>query len=526
MEAGDWDAVMAKLDAKAARAEQADAFDYAGDPHEMEREDAARRESGARVGAEASGKRGSEKGGRRGSGRRRSSLDDALSPAAAAALVSDEGDCSDADLAADPPALDRDFSGKSAKSATSAKSAKSAASSRSSDSGRGGGRGGGRSSGKGGKRRGGGRRSSITKLMGLTRRRSSDNTGDESDDDVASAERPTLNRGASAGPEAKGGGSGGNRRGSVRNLIRRASGLKDDDDDDAAHRAGSGHRRPQRRGSGAAPTRRRGSDDNANTDGEVGGPPQPGQRQTSAIRRTSATFSRTNFIGQNFLLRTLSNHPASIPVRVVKKTIDVDPDCIKERDFCGNSALHVACDGGCGLEVVEHLLERNADMGKWVNNDGRSALHVSAAPSCQSEERHASNLGVVASVFLSRPVNVVRTDRDGRTPLMLARLARSSPAVISFLDERAREFEDKIHEAEGELERKAENDEIDIPAEGLTLGYIAEYVNDEYGEWSAGKAVDLYGLEDCVGGTGGGDADGRGGDDSRADGGWGTEWNL
>lgn len=541
MDAGDWDAVMAKLDAKAARAEQVDAFEYAGDPRELVREEVVRRESGARTGEldgtartsvgrdSATGLGGGGSSGRGSdgnTGNRRSSLEDALSPAAAAALASDEYDFDpDADAAAadEMPELDRDLSCKSAQSVASARSVRSASSrgsrgsgAKSSDDGIGvsGVR---RASGKkdagkgGGKRRG--RRSSITKFMGLGRRRSSDNTGDvDSDDDEdAAAAVTSLTRGKS-GDSTKGGGR-------MRGLIRRASGFAREDIDDSSaaanaktgsgHQRGSGHRREpaQRRGSGAdgsGRARRRGSgasrrasDDGANEN--TTGAPQS-QTRSSAIRRTSSTFSRTNFIGQNFLLRTLSNHSVSVPVRVVRKMIDVDPDCVTERDFCGNSSLHVACDGGCDLEVVEHLLERNGDAAQWINNDGRSPLHVSVAPSCQSEGRVEANLEVVASIFLARPVNVVRTDRDGRTPGMLARLARSPAPVVAFLDDRAKEFEDRIHEAEGDLERRAENDEIDIPAEGLTLGFIADHVNDGYGEWTAGKAAALYGLENLAGG--------------------------
>ncbi|KAL8800854.1 MAG: hypothetical protein Q9182_004874 [Xanthomendoza sp. 2 TL-2023] len=94
-----------------------------------------------------------------------------------------------------------------------------------------------------------------------------------------------------------------------------------------------------------------------------------------------------------------------------------------DADFHGITPLHIACEQG-HVEVVQSLLDFNADTNIRGDNDGRNALHLAAR----------SSVPAIVRLVLNQGVEVNARSSDKMTPLHIACLQENVEIVQSLLD--------------------------------------------------------------------------------------------
>lgn len=91
--------------------------------------------------------------------------------------------------------------------------------------------------------------------------------------------------------------------------------------------------------------------------------------------------------------------------------IKSDPAMIKSKNAVGNTAMHMAAEGG-HAGVLEMLIEANGGVGE-ANNEGQNLLHVGAAK---------SRIEVVSLLLKKHPELASAKDSKSQTPLYAASL--------------------------------------------------------------------------------------------------------
>jgi ankyrin repeat protein len=102
-------------------------------------------------------------------------------------------------------------------------------------------------------------------------------------------------------------------------------------------------------------------------------------------------------------------------------------DVAKEKNSEGKTALHIACQCGVHINIIEELLRAYSVAASEIDNIGRTPLHLACKMGADA------NLLVVKRLIKVRPDTLGIRDKDGQTPLDVALNVGASQEVIDAL---------------------------------------------------------------------------------------------
>jgi len=105
-----------------------------------------------------------------------------------------------------------------------------------------------------------------------------------------------------------------------------------------------------------------------------------------------------------------------------------NPNALTKKDKNGNTPLNIAIKNKAKVEILYFFLAENISLAAMLDNRSNSPLHIACMYGCCED--------IVETLLLSFPAALYLKNRDGRSPLDLARISlKSSNGVITVLDD-------------------------------------------------------------------------------------------
>mmetsp|Transcript_13446 Transcript_13446/g.19584 ORF Transcript_13446/g.19584 Transcript_13446/m.19584 type:complete len:265 (-) Transcript_13446:109-903(-) len=217
---------------------------------------------------------------------------------------------------------------------------------------------------------------------------------------------------------------------------------------------------------------------------------EPSSRSSSSsslLRSLKRELSSHDFSMQNALLRCLSFKP---PLDIVESIIELYPQQVKETDYFGATALHVA-NLGCDIDVIERLIELNPKAAVQRDIFYRTPLVYAVFSN--------SSLDKVATVCQAAPSVLLIPDEEGHYPIDHAKL--TSESVVYMIQGFSKIYRERCEAIEASMEDDITNEELERIANlsfGWTKGTVSELFSTERPNssvWTDGDVEELCSID-------------------------------
>lgn len=125
--------------------------------------------------------------------------------------------------------------------------------------------------------------------------------------------------------------------------------------------------------------------------------------------------SKVDFSGLTLFGVCIMHHA---PLDIVRQMADLSPSVLPPGDLAANSPLHLACEFGAPIEVVEIVLEKFPSAAVLLDHKGQTPLHHAVTALCEKAVKGEPwSIEVVVTVYNAAPKCADVVDKRSLKPL-------------------------------------------------------------------------------------------------------------